>query len=351
MSSVISTVSPPQTTEISSLHTDIFETHILTRLDGQTLASTSCTSASMLHSMSQRNNNLLWSNVCHTTWPSTSSEPVNGIISTFSDNHYNGFRAFFSQAFPLPSSDPTTTATQPSSSKLAIVSPSELISAVDVYYKNKLIFTKIEETETVSTWFQCSPFRVDLLDPKDTVPTEIPHPKGEDTCMAMMDDMSLSWILIDPVSKHAINLSSHKPVSVQRHWLSGEVQVRFGSILAGGNHKYSSAAAAVVRCGIVVNCGQSEGGEMQVRELCLEIEDMDGKHLNGKDSLVILRKTMGGKRGSGVNRENEARIRNKKFEEMKKERKDRKLRLEGTLDTLSVVFGLSVFAGLFFVFC
>ncbi|KAI3823350.1 hypothetical protein L1987_04785 [Smallanthus sonchifolius] len=345
----IATASPPHASGISSLHTDILESHILTRLDGQTLASASCATAA-LHSMSETNHRL-WSDVCHSTWPSTSGELVNGIISTFSGN---GPREFFSQAFPLPSPDPTAL-TPPSSppQRQKLLNPSScgLISAVDVYHRNKLIFTKTEETETVSGWFRCSPFRIDLLDRKDVVPTEIPHPDGVATCTDLIDDMTLSWILFDPVSKLAINLSSHRPVSVQRHWLSGEVQVHFASILAGGNHKRSSSAMALVQCEIVVNCGRSEGGEVQVRELSMKLEDMDGKHLNGRDSLVILQRTMEGKRGNGVKREKEARNRYKKFEEMKRERRERKLRVEETLDTLSVVFGLTIFAALFFIFC
>ncbi|KAI3791570.1 hypothetical protein L2E82_05390 [Cichorium intybus] len=341
----IATTSPPHAAGISSLHTDILESHVLTRLDGQTLASASCASGT-IHSISERNDRL-WSDVCHSTWPSTSGDLVSKIISTFSEDS-NGPRAFFSQSFPLPSPDPTT-AIPPSLSMLS--PPSGLISAVDVYYRNKLIFSKTEETETSTSWFRCSPFRIDLLDPKDMVPTQIPHPDGEDTCIHLIDDMTLSWILIDPVSKRAVNLSSQKPVSVQRHWLSGEVQVRFASILAGGNHKHSSEATALVQCGILVNCGGSEGGEMQVRELSMEVEDMDGKHLNGRDSLVILQRTMKGKRGNGVKREEEARDRHKKFEEMKRERRERKLRVESTLDTLSVAFGLSIFAGLFFICC
>ncbi|KAJ9554771.1 hypothetical protein OSB04_009385 [Centaurea solstitialis] len=332
---------PPRAAAISSLHTDILESHILTRLDGRTLASAAASSAA-LRSLSE-NNHRLWSDVCHSTWPSTAGDLVDGIVSNF------GPREFFSQSFPLPSPDPTTPPRNPNPNPSlpspSPSAPSGLISAVDVYYRNELIFSKTEETETVTGWFRCSPFRIDLLDPKDTVPTRIPHPNREDTCTALIDDMTLSWILIDPISKRAVNLSSNKPVSVQRHWLSGEVQVRFASVLSGGG---DTAAAAVV---IVVNCGGSEGGEMQVTELSMEVEDMDGKHLNGRDSLVILQRAMEGKRGNGVKREKEARNRHRKFEELKRERRERKLRIEGTLDTLSVVFGLSIFAALFFVFC
>ncbi|KVH90599.1 probable F-box protein At2g36090 [Cynara cardunculus var. scolymus] len=344
----IAAATPSRAAGISSLHTDILESHILTRLDGQTLASAGCASAT-IHSLSGKNHHL-WSDVCHSTWPSTSGEFVNGIISTFSDDT-NGPREFFSQSFPLPSPDPTNVdRDRPSSSSMSSP-PSALISAVDVYHRNKLIFTKTEETETVTGWFRCSPFRIDLLDPKDMVPTQIPHPEGKDTCTALIDDMTLSWILIDPINKRAVNLSSHKPVSVQRHWLSREVQVRFVSILRGRRRGGGGDAGVVVQCGIVVNCGRSEDGEMQVREVTMEVEDMDGKHLNGRDSLVIFQRAMEAKRGNGVKREEEARRRYRRYEEMKRERRERKLRIEGTLDTLSVAFGLSIFAALFFIFC
>ncbi|KAL8227158.1 hypothetical protein R6Q57_016990 [Mikania cordata] len=339
------TASPPPIAGISSLPTHILETHVLTRLDGQSLASASCATAG-LHSTSEQSHQL-WSDVCRSTWPSTTGELVSGIISDFPGN---GPRSFFYQSFPLPSPDPTALIPSSSlSSSSRCVSLCRLILAVDVYHKSKLIFTKTEEIETLSGWFQWSPFRIDLLDPKDMVPTEIPHPDGNDMCMALTEDMTLSWILIDPVTKLAINLSSHKPVSVQRHWLTDDVQMHFATVLAGGNHKHSLGALALVQCRITVNCHRSEGGEMQVRELSMEIEDMDGKHLNGRDSLVILHRTMRGKRGSGLMREKEARNRYKKFEEIKRERRERKLRVEETLDILSVVFGLSIFVAIFFI--
>lgn len=99
------TTSAPQTTEISTLHNDIIESHIMTRLDGQTLASISCANTT-LNSMLETNQRL-WLDVCHSTWPSTANELVNEIISTFSSDGY-GPRVFFSQSFPLASPDPTT---------------------------------------------------------------------------------------------------------------------------------------------------------------------------------------------------------------------------------------------------
>ncbi|KAL2500505.1 putative F-box protein [Forsythia ovata] len=161
------------------------------------------------------------------------------------------------------------------------------------------------------------------------------HPDGDDTCTAISNDMTLSWILIDPIRRLVVNLSSHKPITVQRHWLTGEVQVRFASILA--------ADRGHVQCGIVVTCGGSEEGEMQMREISLEIEDMDGMHINGKESLGILQRAMEGKKGKGRNRVQEGQRRYKEYLEVKKERKERKVRTEGTLDILCVAFGVSCF--------
>ncbi|CAI9762148.1 unnamed protein product [Fraxinus pennsylvanica] len=315
-------------TSFSSLQTDIIEAHILPRLDGITLAATSCSSTTLRQVSSQDH---LWYKTCHSTWPSTRSPSVCQVISTYPDG---GPRKFFSHAFPLLEEDRSCSNLRPSSPLAP--PPSELISAVDIHYEDKLIFSKVQETETVTGWFRCSPFRIDLLEPKDVIPTPIKHPDGDETCKYIFNYMTLSWILIDPIRLQAVNLSSHKPVTVQRHWLTGEVQMRFASILA--------VDRGHVQCGIVVTCAGSEEGEMmQIREICLEIEDMDGMHINGKGCLGILRRAMEGKKGKGRNRLQEGQRRYKEYLEMKKERQERKVRTEGTLDILCVAFGVSCF--------
>ncbi|MCD7471179.1 hypothetical protein HAX54_011494 [Datura stramonium] len=374
-------------TGFSDLHPDIIEAHILTRLDGPTLASTRCSSTTLHHLSSE---NYLWSRVCHSTWPSTATPPVSHVISTFPDG---GYRTFFSQSFSLPLPEHKQIH-DPESVKLkwlrytiyiillnffsvrmfdrsrkqwiqlksvyiretnSIASsniikhsspPPELISAVDIHYKNEVILSKVQETETTSSWFQCSPFRIDMIDPKDVILTPIKHPNDDDTCTDLIEDMTLSWILIDPIGRRSINLSSFKSVSVQRHWLTGEVQVRFTSILAVNQKR------GHVQCEIVVTCGGSEVGEMQVREVSLEVEDMDGTHLNGRESLVILQRALEGKRGNGANRAEIGRKRYKEFLEMRRERKDKKLRREGALDVLCVAFGITIFVAFWcYLFC
>lgn len=351
-------------TGFSDLHPDIIEAHILTRLDGPTLASTSCSSTT-LHQLSSENH--LWSRVCHSTWPSTAAARISHVISTFPDG---GHRNFFSQSFSLPLSENKqihdlesvnlsslrsimhiilvnffcvrmfdrnrklwfqhTNSTENRSS-----SPPELISAVDIHYQNKAIFSSVEETETTSSWFQSSPFRIDMVDPKEVISTPIKHPNDDDTCTDLIEHMTLSWILIDPIGRRSINLSSFKSVSVQRHWLTGEVQVRFTSILTVDQKR------GHVQCEIVVTCVGSEVGELQVKEVSLEVEDMDETHLNGMESLVILQKVLEGKRGNGTKRGEIGRKRYKEFLEMRRERKEKKLRREGALDSICVAFGIN----------
>ncbi|KAG2686674.1 hypothetical protein I3843_09G017300 [Carya illinoinensis] len=339
LSSTRVTVDEGGATTISSIHPDIIQTHLLTRLDGPTLASVACTSSQLYTLCTQ---DMLWTNICHSTWPSTNTPRLLHLISTFG----NGSRSFFTDSFPLlTNSDPTPTADSP----LNPDSPPELISAVDLYYKGKLVFCKVIETETVSGWFRCSPFRLDLLDPKDMVSTPIRFPDCEDACLELEKDLALSWIMIEPTGRRAVNLSSHKAVSVQRHWLSGDIQVRFATILTGER----GSSSEFVQYGIVVTCGESEGGEVQLREVSLQVENMDGKHLNGKDSLAILGRVLEGKKGGKRRRaEEEGRKRYQDYLERKRVRKARKLRTEGTLDTLCMAFGVLVFSSFWmFILC
>ncbi|KAL2229285.1 probable F-box protein At2g36090 [Sesamum indicum] len=311
---------PPSAAEagFSTLHPDVIESHILTRLDGPALASAACCSTTFHRGSSQDH---LWSSICHSTWPSTASPSVSQVVSTFPDG---GPRAFFSHAFPLVEEASTLV---PSSS----APPTELLSAVDIHHRGQLIFTKLQKTETDKEWFRRLPFRIDLLEPKDVVPTPIKYPVGDGACAEILEGMTLSWILIDPIGRRAANLSSHEPVTVQRRWLTGEVQARFATILA--------ADQGHVQCGIVVTWGRSEGG---VREVSLEMEDMDGKHLNGKDSLVILQGAMEGKKGTGKKRVEEGLRRYREYAEMKRERGERKLMRERALDLAFMAFGIFI---------
>ncbi|CAL5352563.1 unnamed protein product [Camellia sinensis] len=320
-------------TNISAVHPDIIQTHIFTRLDGPTIASAACAS-SHLHAISA--DEKLWRDICHHTWPSTAEDLVHRLISTFPAAH----RSFYYDSFP------TLHHRRPNNRRRHRQGPpptSELISAVDIRYQDRLVISKTHETETVSGWFKCSPFRVDLLDPKETVPSPAKFQGGEDACQSDLEEnLTLSWILIDPTRKRAANFSSLRPVSVTRHWLSGDFQVRFATILAGDRRD------EFVQCGAVVTCDGKEGGELQVKEVSLLMEDMDGKNLNGKDSLVILQEAMEG--GERRKKRGEERERYQDYLKKKRERFEGKVRREKRLDMVCIVSGVTIFLAWTYVF-
>ncbi|XVF05111.1 hypothetical protein REPUB_Repub05bG0143500 [Reevesia pubescens] len=316
---------------ISTIHPDIIQSHILNRLDGPSLASFASAS-SQLHFLSTQEN--LWQNICSSTWPSINHSRLQEIISTFPSGH----RSFFSDSFPFPNSQPLNL-----DDVNSLTLPTELISAVDIYYQNKIIYSKVEEMETSSDWFLCSPFRVDLIDPKDSTTTAVKYLGGckDDTWLKHLEEtLSSSWIIIDPIRKKAVNMSSRRAVSVQRHWLTGDVQMRFGIVMDGNGRRGSSRE--LVECGVVVTCGGKEGGEMHVREVSMVMEDMEGKGLNGKETLIILDGVIdNGRRKKGER--NGGKEKYEEFEGRKRERKEKKQRKERALDLVCITIGVAGF--------
>ncbi|VFQ95393.1 unnamed protein product [Cuscuta campestris] len=244
-------------TTISALHPEIIRTHLLTRLDGPTLASAGA-AFTELHALCSEEN--LWRRLCHSSWPSTADPIARHAISAFPSGH----RSFFSDSFPtihhrgdsLPSHRPPAT---------------ELISAVDIFYGEKSIYSKAVVSETVSNWFSSSPFRLELPNTKGT-PRTFP-------CAAGQEKLTLSWILIDPSEKRSVNVSSLKPVGFRQNCFTGDIEIRFATVLEGGGGDW-------VQFSVVVTCEGKEGGEAHVREASMQVEDMEGKSVNGKESLV-----------------------------------------------------------------
>ncbi|KAL3518586.1 hypothetical protein ACH5RR_021175 [Cinchona calisaya] len=325
-------------TAITAVHPDIIQTHILTRLDGPTLASTSCAS-SHLHTLCTEEN--LWKKICNSNWPSTAHAGVQDAVSRFPSGH----RSFYSDSFPaLHQHHHQPAARRRPKSKNNennMFDTLELISAVDVHYGSELVYSKVIMTETVSGWFMCSPFRIDLLAPKEIVPAPVKFDGEEGKCMARVEEnMRLSWIVIDPAKKRALNLSSLRPVEIRRHWLTGEIQVLYATAMAAGGAS-SGVCGEFVNCKVVVTCGGKDGGDLQVREISMQVEDMEGKIINGKDSLVILHDAMEGKRRK---REiGEEKMMHEMFLESRREWRLRKQNRERRLDMVCVAAGVSIF--------
>ncbi|KAI3412497.1 uncharacterized protein J3R85_017320 [Psidium guajava] len=319
------------TAMLTSVHPDIIRTHILTRLDGPALVAATSAS-SQLHSLSS--DDCLWRDICLAVWPSVSDPRVAEAIAAFPSGH----RSFFSDSYPVLHHQKPQRRHSPPPAKY-------LISAVDVHFEGKPIFSKVHNTETASGWFECSPFRVDLLDVKESVPTRIQKPvgtHGEAWLRHLEENLSLSWIVVDPSQRRAANLSTRRPVSVQRHWLTGDVQAQYVTVLAGGPR---GSAAEHVQCTATVTCGGEEGGKLQVREVSFQVEGLDGKILNGRDSLAILGEAMGSGERKKAKRESEGKDRFEEYQEWKRERKERERRRERALDLVCIAAGVAVFVG------
>lgn len=227
---------------------------------------------------------------------------------------------------------------------------------MDVYYKNALIISKTNVIETATGWFYTAPFRVDLFDSKESVLTPILHEGEDDTWLKDLEEnLTLSWILIDPFKKRAVNISSGRAVTVERQWLTADVlRARFSTIMVGdynNNGRSGSSEMEYVKCEVTVTCVRSkkEGGDVHVREVSMQVEDMESRSLSGRDSLVILQEAMenGKRRKRGEGGQN-GKVRYEEFNERKRVRKEKKDKRERALDMACICFGVTVFFALWF---
>lgn len=313
---------------ITTLHPDIINSHILTLLDGPALASAASSSSELRRLCTQ---NHLWHKICTSIWPSLNDPLAAALISTFPSGH----RSIFSDSYPSPSihrNRPISSSSPPP--------PAELISAVDLYYKDKPFFSKVHRTKTHKGWFHSSPLWVDLLDSDENVPTPLKLFPDDDVewLNDLQENLSLSWIMIDPTRKRAANLSSRRPVSARWHWLSGELEV-----------VYAVAMEEEVQCIVKVTCCGKVGGDMHVREVSLTMGDMDGRHVIGKESMVILQNAMEGVKRKRVDGE-EAKESYEKFCRMKMERRERLMRKAKALDMVAMLVTFVIFVLLFWFF-
>ncbi|KAK4709203.1 hypothetical protein R3W88_030128 [Solanum pinnatisectum] len=314
-------------TAITAVHPDIIQTLILTKLDGPTLISAGFASLQLQNLCSDDE---LWRKFCNSSWPSTSDPLIKNAVAAFPSGH----RSLFSDSFPsITHNDPKPITGDNSNRRL--LSP-ELISAVDIHFGGNLLYSKVLTNETESGWFMSSPFRIELLGHKEIVPTPVKFDGEDGNCKLELQKMKLSWILIDPSRNRAVNVSSLNPVSVQRHWLTGELKVRYSTVMGSG----AGAGEGLVQCGIVVTCEGKEGGELHVREVSMQIEDMDGKVLCGKDSLVILQEVIEG--GRKKRKENEEKENYEHFLELKKKWKENKQKKEKNLDMMCIASGITI---------
>ncbi|KAL1823749.1 hypothetical protein ACET3Z_010527 [Daucus carota] len=267
----------PEST-FTALHSDIIETHLLTRFDGASLASVASTS-NLLHALCDKQS--LWKDICDSTWKSVQHPLVQEAISSFP----GGYRSFYADSFPVLGAN----SRQGKNRGLVENQTAEIISAVDIHYGNNPVFSRVAVTNTDASSFPGSLFSVDLIDRKETV--EIPLKcEGFEKMSELEDKLRLSWIVIDPTLKRAANVSSLRPVSVRPHGDKRAVEVTYAAILSGKCCDIDTTE--FVECRIVAVFGCEEGNNMEVRELSLCLVDMVRSRLNGELSLRILQEAM-----------------------------------------------------------
>ncbi|KAI4322451.1 hypothetical protein L6164_022145 [Bauhinia variegata] len=319
------TVNEGNNQTIFAVHPDIIRSHILNRLDGPTLASVACASSQLSGLCAEET---IWRKICIATWPSTENPLVQDVVANFPGGH----RSLFSDSFPYLT---YSSHIKPSDRSF----PSgDLISAIDIYYQDKLIFSRVHMTETQASWFLCSPLWVELIDPEDPVPTPVIYARSDEEFPKQLEDnLTLSWIVIDPIRKRAANLSSRRPVLVQRHWMTRDLDVLFAVVMAS-----DEGSSELVQFKINVTCCGKVGGDMHVREVNLMVEDMDGRHVNGKESIVILQSAMENGKRKKVNEE-DVKVNFDKFTSLKKKRRKMKLRIDKAMDAASTVIATTMF--------
>ncbi|KAL0324587.1 UNVERIFIED_CONTAM: F-box protein [Sesamum calycinum] len=300
-----------------SLNPDLL-VEIMSRLDGSNLAATASTCTALRDAAGDER---LWQKLCNETWPSTSNGHLQFQIAS---SKTGSFKSLYTDAFPLvvyevtrgvPKRIPTGTIEDTTSS------PWDFISLIDIYYKGRCIFSKVVDGMIESmyrtcnndfSWFLCYPFKLDLLDfycPvgashdfQDFGSTENNLSKlplaaftgcegREDLCNKIVGDLQLSWILYDKRKGRAVNISSWKPRSIYRNNPPEEGYVIcFGSIIPIEDSRLPHTLA---ECVITVKCKLMIKQEcIRWREISLVINDRSGSHLNGEQSMAVMKQAL-----------------------------------------------------------
>lgn len=358
---------------MTSLNSDLFY-DILGRLDGPTLASAACTCAAF-SSISKEEK--MWENVCRSLWPSTDREDVSDLILSI-----GGFRKFYANCFPLIVNKEVPVAQwdyyleYPEEwgeddyygdlDEFDTISPTDFVSIVDIRYKDKTIYSKvlwgIPDADGFDGWFYNCPFRIDLLsysagdeDRNDKVTLSVAdglsplisiekERKDGKLWKELHDGIKLSWIIVNKKVKQAANVASWSPLGGQRHWPTDkDFLMRFASILPAKD----ILPCKVVECILVmkfrvIQMGEGDGSRttLQLTELSMQLEDMGGAHVNGRNSLLVLKEALSCRRSKNYS---EALESCNLYSKVQSELKEEKMRNESWLDKMCIISGIAAF--------
>ncbi|KAK6937512.1 hypothetical protein RJ641_031020 [Dillenia turbinata] len=347
---------------MASLGSDILY-DILRRLDGPTLASAACACAAFC---SISKDEKLWESACASLWPSTNRDDVKKLIMSI-----GGFKKFYADCFPLIINKevpefqwddfleyPEWTEAEyyGDMNEFESILPSDFVSIVDIRYKDKIICSKvlwgIPNANGVNGWFYNCPFRLDLLnysarddDRESEVTLSVCDGLPQITSMErerkdgrlwqeLCDGTRLSWIVVNRKMQQAVNLSSWSPLGGQRHWPTDkDFLIRFGSILPAKE----ILPCQVVECVLVMKFRvvhtEGEGIEttLKVTELSMQLEDMEGAHVNGRNSLLVLKEALNCRRSKNYSEVLES---CHQYSKVQSELKEEKMRNENRIDRL-----------------
>lgn len=357
---------------MASLSSDIFY-DIFRRLDGPTLASAACACASFC-SISKEEK--LWENVCSSMWPSTSKEDVKSLISSI-----GGYRKFYADCFPLIVNKEVTeyqwndyleypeewteAEYYGDADEFQSISPSDFVSIVDIKYKDKTVCSKvlwgIPNANELNGWFYNCPFRIDLLtyaagddeaggeimlSVSDGLPPIVSmerERKDGKLWQELCDGIKLSWIVVNTKIKQAVNLASWNPLGGQRHWPTDkDFVLRFGSVLPAKDILPCQVVECILIMKFRVLQTEQEGAQttLKLTELSMRLEDMEGAHVNGRNSLLILKEALSCHRSKNYGEVLES---CHLYSKVQSELKEEKMRNESMLDRICIIGSIIAF--------
>lgn len=238
----------------------------------------------------------------------------------------------------------------------------QIVSIVDLRHKDKTICSKvlwgIPNANGSPCWFYSCPFRIDLF----TYSTRDDEHVGEVTlsvsdglppitCMEkerkdgkiwqeLHDGIQLSWIIVNTKIKQAANLSSWSSLGGQKHWPTDkDFVLRFGSVLPAKDILPCQAVECILLMKFRVIYTE-EGGvatTLKLTEVSMQLGDMEGAHVNGRNSLLVLKEALSCNRSKNYNEVLES---CQLYSKVQSELREEKMRNESRLDRLYILGGI-----------
>uniref|UniRef100_A0A7N0TR23 F-box protein n=1 Tax=Kalanchoe fedtschenkoi TaxID=63787 RepID=A0A7N0TR23_KALFE len=339
---------------LKSLSRDLL-VDVMGRLDGLSLAAAACTCTELQDVATQERG--LWESLCQATWPSTASPDATHLVP---------FPKFYADSHPLILYDGDSVSKRGRSKLQSESLPEDLVSLVDVYYKGECVLSKVIDGIPEAwnggggehqKWFADCPFELDVVkfdysqgmrveDEVDAAEED----EGGDFSKELQDDIRMSWILLNKKTQKSVNLSSWKPLTVQKSWISNNnYTLQFGCVVPVDDGLLPQGLAECVitaRCERTKEEGSSKSG-LKWEEIGMSIKDMVGAHLGGKKSLVVLHQALYCPRS---NNQEEVQKGYARFERKKKEMKRARDYKETLANGLCLSVEIIIFATLYHTF-